>query len=73
MIQNVLVLNSYVTQTGVIFSVEREMGYAFEYIAFSDTAAISWTLQWLGFIIVVFSLLWANKDRLKASIRPLQW
>jgi 4-amino-4-deoxy-L-arabinose transferase-like glycosyltransferase len=65
MIQNVLVLNSYAIQTGVLFSVEGEMGYSFEHIAFNGNAAISWALQWLGFAVVAFALFWANKDKLK--------
>jgi hypothetical protein len=65
LIQNVLVLNGYVTQTGVLFSVEAEMGYAFEHIALTDTAATSWIFQWLGFSIVAFSLLLVNKNKFK--------
>ena len=65
MIQNIFVLNGYVTQTGVLFSVENEMGYSFEHTALSGTPYISWLLQWLGFAIVVFSLVWANREKLK--------
>jgi 4-amino-4-deoxy-L-arabinose transferase-like glycosyltransferase len=65
MIQNVLVLNGYVTQTGIRFDVEGEMGYSFEHAALNGAASISWAFQWLGFVIVVVSLLWANRDRLK--------
>lgn len=72
MIQNVLVLNGYVTQTGVLFSVEGEMGYSFEHIALNTEASISWALQWLGFAVVAFSLIWANRDRLKTLGAMLQ-
>ncbi|MBN1784415.1 MAG: glycosyltransferase family 39 protein [Candidatus Bathyarchaeota archaeon] len=72
MIQNVLVLNSYVTQTGVLFRVEEEMGYSFEHISHKDTAAISWVLQWLGFAVVVFTLFWSNKDKLKTLATTLK-
>jgi len=74
MIQNVLVLNGYVTQTGVLFSVEGEMGYSFEHAALNGAPYISWAFQWLGFAIVAFSLLWANRERLKtlgATLRQL--
>jgi len=72
MIQNVLVLNGYVTQTGVLFSVEGEMGYFFEHIALNGAASIAWALQWLGFGIVAFSLIWANRDKLKTLGATLQ-
>jgi 4-amino-4-deoxy-L-arabinose transferase-like glycosyltransferase len=72
MIQNVLVLNGYVTQTGVLFSVEGEMGYSFEHIALNGVASIAWALQWLGFGIVAFSLIWANRDKLKTLGATLQ-
>jgi 4-amino-4-deoxy-L-arabinose transferase-like glycosyltransferase len=72
MIQNVLVLNSYATQTGVLFSVEGEMGYSFEHIALNDTAAISWALQWLGFAFVALALFWANKDKVKTLATMLK-
>jgi 4-amino-4-deoxy-L-arabinose transferase-like glycosyltransferase len=65
MIQNVLVLNGYATQTGILFSVEGEMGYSFEHAALNGAVGISWALQWLGFAVVAFSLLWANRTRLK--------
>jgi 4-amino-4-deoxy-L-arabinose transferase-like glycosyltransferase len=74
MIQNVLVLNGYVTQTGVLFSVEGEMGYSFEHAALNGAASISWALQWLGFAIVALSLIWANRKELKtleATLRKL--
>jgi hypothetical protein len=73
MIQNVLVLNSYATQTGVLFSVEGEIGYSFEHIALNGTAAISWALQWLGFSAVAFALFWANKDKLKTLAATLKF
>jgi 4-amino-4-deoxy-L-arabinose transferase-like glycosyltransferase len=72
MIQNVLVLNGYATQTGVRFDVEGEMGYSFEHVALNGAANISWAFQWLGFAIVAVSLLWANKDRLKTLGATLQ-
>ena len=72
MIQNVLVLNSYATQTGVLFSVEGEMGYSFEHIALNGSATISWVLQWLGFAVVSFALFWANKDKLKTLVTTLK-
>ncbi len=72
MIQNVLVLNGYVTQTGVLFSVEGEMGYAFEHVALNGVAAVSWGIQWLGFTVVVFSLFWANRDKLKTLAATLK-
>jgi hypothetical protein len=72
MIQNVLVLNGYVTQTGVLFSVEGERGYSFEHIALNGVASIAWALQWLGFGIVAFSLIWANRDKLKTLGATLQ-
>ncbi|MGD2066308.1 MAG: glycosyltransferase family 39 protein [Candidatus Bathyarchaeota archaeon] len=72
MIQNVLVLNSYVTQTGVLFSVEGEMGYSFEHIALNDTPVISWAFQWLSFAVVAFSLFWANRDKLKTLAAMLK-
>jgi hypothetical protein len=72
MIQNVLVLNSYATQTGVLFSVEGEMGYSFEHIALNGSATISWVLQWLGFAVVSFALFWANKDKLKTLVTKLK-
>ena len=65
MIQNVLVLNSYVTQTGILFSVEEGMGYSFEHIAMNGPTSIAWALQWLGFGIIAFSLIWANRDKMK--------
>jgi 4-amino-4-deoxy-L-arabinose transferase-like glycosyltransferase len=65
MIQNVIVLNGYVTQTGVLFRVEGEMGYSFEHSALNWEPSISWMLQWLGFSIVALSLIWANKKQLK--------
>jgi 4-amino-4-deoxy-L-arabinose transferase-like glycosyltransferase len=65
MIQNVLVLNGYATQTGVRFDVEGEMGYSFEHVALNGAANISWAFQWLGIAIVAVSLLWANRKRLK--------
>jgi hypothetical protein len=72
MIQNVHVLNGYTTQTGIQFNVEGEMGYSFEHAALNGAASISWAFQWLGFAIVVVSLLWANRDRLKALGATLQ-
>ncbi|PVX26823.1 MAG: hypothetical protein CW716_05210, partial [Candidatus Bathyarchaeum sp.] len=72
MVQNVLVLNGYVTQTGVLFSVEGEMGYSFEHIAFNDVAPISWTLQCLGLATVSFSLFWVNRDKLKTLAATLK-
>jgi 4-amino-4-deoxy-L-arabinose transferase-like glycosyltransferase len=74
MIQNVFVLNGYATQTGIRFDVEGEMGYSFEHLALNGAASISWALQWLGFAVVAFSLLWANRDRMKmlfATLRKL--
>jgi 4-amino-4-deoxy-L-arabinose transferase-like glycosyltransferase len=68
MIQNILVLNSYFTQTGVLFSVEGEMGYAFEHITLNVSTVIFWAIQWLGFTVVAFSLFWANIDKLKTLI-----
>jgi 4-amino-4-deoxy-L-arabinose transferase-like glycosyltransferase len=65
MIQNVLVLNGYTTQTGIRFDVEGEMGYSFEHVALNGAPHISWAFQWLGFAIVVVSLLWANRNGLK--------
>jgi len=72
MIQNVLVLNSYATQTGVLFAVEGEMGYSFEHIALNDTAAISWALQWLGFAVVALTLFWENKEKMKTLAATLK-
>jgi 4-amino-4-deoxy-L-arabinose transferase-like glycosyltransferase len=72
MIQNVLVLNDYVTQTGVLFSVEGEMGYSFEHVALNEVASISWLFQWLGFAIVALSLIWTNRKRLKTLVATLQ-
>ncbi len=74
MIQNVYVLNGYVTQTGIRFNVEGEMGYSFDHAALIGAPYISWAFQWLGFAIVALSLLWANRDRLKtlgATFRQL--
>lgn len=74
MIQNVHVLNAYTTQTGIRFEVEGEMGYSFDYVALNVASNISLAVQWLGFAIVVLSLLWANRDRLKtlgATLRQL--
>lgn len=74
MIQNVLVLNGYVTQTGIRFDVEGEMGYSFEHVTLNVTPYISFAFQWLGFAIVALSLLWANRKRLKtlgATLRKL--
>ena len=65
MIQNVHVLNTCTTQTGILFSVEGEMGYSFDHGATS----ISWAFHWLGFAIVAFSLIWANRDRLKRGAK----
>jgi 4-amino-4-deoxy-L-arabinose transferase-like glycosyltransferase len=65
MIQNVLVLNGYATQTGIRFNVEGEMGYSFEHVALNGALHISWAFQWLGFAIIAVSLLWANRNRLK--------
>ncbi|MGD9130693.1 MAG: glycosyltransferase family 39 protein [Candidatus Bathyarchaeota archaeon] len=65
MIQNVLVLNGYTTQTGVLFSVEGEIGYSFEHVALNGAPYISWVVQWLGFAVVAVSLFWTNRDRLK--------
>jgi hypothetical protein len=65
MIQNVTVLNGYVTQTGVLFTVEGEMGYSFEHATMNGVAAVSWVFQWLSFAIVVLSLVWANREKLK--------
>jgi len=65
MIQNVHVLNTYTTQTGIRFNVEGEMGYSFEHVALNGATNISWAFQWLGFAIVAFSLLWTNRKRLK--------
>jgi 4-amino-4-deoxy-L-arabinose transferase-like glycosyltransferase len=72
MIQNVHVLNAYTTQTEVRFNVEGEMGYSFEHIALNGATAISWAVQWLGLGVVVFSILWANKNRLKMLGATLQ-
>jgi 4-amino-4-deoxy-L-arabinose transferase-like glycosyltransferase len=72
MVQNILVLNGYTTQTGVLFSVEGEMGYSFEHSALNVATSISWAVQWLGFAIVAVSLLWANRDRLKMLGATLQ-
>ncbi len=72
MIQNVHVLNSYTTQTGIRFNVEGEMGYSFEHIALNGAANISWAVQWLGFAVVALSLLWANIHRLKTLGATLQ-
>ena len=72
MIQNVLVLNSYATQTGVLLAVEEEIGYSFEHIALTDTAAISWALQWLGFAVVAFTLIWVNRDKMKTLAATLK-
>jgi len=50
------------------------MGYSFEHAALNGAPYISWAFQWLGFTIVAFSLLWANRDRLKtlgATLRQL--
>jgi 4-amino-4-deoxy-L-arabinose transferase-like glycosyltransferase len=74
MIQNVLVLNGYATQTGIRFDVEGEMGYSFEHAALNVAPHISWAVQWLGFAIVALTLLWANRKRLKtlgAALRQL--
>jgi 4-amino-4-deoxy-L-arabinose transferase-like glycosyltransferase len=71
-VQNVLVLNGYATQTGVLFSVEKGMGYSFEHIALNGGASIAWALQWLGFAAVAFSLVWANRDKLKTLAATLQ-
>ena len=72
MIQNLLVLNGFVTQTGILFRVEGEMGYAFEHIALKGEAVIFWGIQWLGLTVVAFSLLWANRYRLKTLVAALQ-
>jgi hypothetical protein len=70
MIQNVFVLNGYVTQTGVLFSVENKMGYSFEHTALNGAPYISWLFQWLGFAIIVLSLVWANRKKLK-TLEPV--
>lgn len=72
MIQNVLVLNSYVTQAGILFSVEKGRGYFFEHIAMNAATSITWALQWLGFAIVAFSIIWTNRDKLKTLGATLQ-
>jgi len=69
MIQNVHVLNAYTTQTEIRFNVEGKMGYSFEHVALNVAPNISLAFQWLGFAIVVFSLLWANRDRLKRGAK----
>jgi len=69
MIQNVHVLNTYTTQTGIRFNVEGEMGYSFDHVALNDATNISLAFQWLGFAIVAFSLLWANRDKLKRGAK----
>jgi hypothetical protein len=74
MVQTVVVLNGYATQTGILFSVEGEMGYSFEHVSLNGAASISWVFQWLGFAIVVLSLIWANRKGLKtleAAFRQL--
>ena len=72
MIQNVLILNSYTTQTGVLFSVEGEIGYSFEHAALNGAPYISWAFQWLGFAVIAVSFLWANRKRLKMLGATLQ-
>ena len=72
MVQNLHVLNMYATQAGVLFSVEGEMGYSFEHISLEGATSIAWALQWLGFAIIVFSLIWANRDKLKTLGATLQ-
>jgi 4-amino-4-deoxy-L-arabinose transferase-like glycosyltransferase len=72
MIWNVHVLNDYTTQDEIRFNVEGEMGYSFEHAALNGAPHISWAFQWLGFAIVAFSLLWANKHKLKKLGATLQ-
>ncbi|HDQ07010.1 MAG TPA: phospholipid carrier-dependent glycosyltransferase [Candidatus Bathyarchaeota archaeon] len=72
MIWNVHALNTYTTQTEIRFNVEGEMGYSFEHAALNGAPQISWAVQWLGFAVVAFSFLWANRDRLKTLGATLQ-
>jgi len=69
MIQNVQVLNSYTTQNVIRFNVEGAMDYSFDNVALNGAPNISLAFQWLGFAIVAFSLLWANRDRLKRGTK----
>jgi len=69
MIQNVQVLNAYTTQNGIRFNVEGEMGYSFDHVALNGAPNVFLAFQWLGFAIVAFSLLWANRDRLKRGAK----
>ena len=62
MIQNLQVLNSYATQNEILINVEREIYYSFNNI----TPNSNLIFQVLGFVIIALSLLWANKDKLKA-------
>ncbi len=74
MIQNVHVLNAYSSENWIQFKVEGEIGYSFDHVSPNVATNISLAVQWLGLAIIAFSLLWANRHKLKtlgATLRQL--
>jgi hypothetical protein len=64
MIVNMLVLWAFVSKDYLLFKVDKVVGYSFEKLAPIAGSNYLATIQVLGFVLILFSLLWVNKDKL---------
>lgn len=64
MIANMLVLWAFVSKDYLLFKVDKVVGYSFEKLAPIAGSNYLATIQVLGFVLILFSLLWVNKDKL---------
>ena len=65
MIVNMQTLNTFIRQDYLLFKVEGGVGYSFERFAPIIEPNYLVAIQGLGFVLIIFTLLWVNKDKLK--------
>ena len=64
MIVNMLILWTFIGKDYLLFKVDKVVGYSFERLLPIAGPNYLMTIQLLGFVLIIFSLLWANKDKL---------
>jgi 4-amino-4-deoxy-L-arabinose transferase-like glycosyltransferase len=71
MVVNVMTLGTMARQGRLIFEASGEFGYALDKLPPTLGLGYVWAIQLSAFMLMQFSLLWANRDKLKAALASL--
>ena len=69
MIVNLLSLNMISKYEWLAFKVDGGFSYSFDVLPPILDSSHLWTIQFLAFILIQFSLLWAIRDKLESFLR----